>query len=461
MNCKFCNAEVNEEHKFCPFCGKDLTAEEVAEDYGVEETVENVFNVFEETIAEAQPEQKPGKKVWHIVLAIAGAVVALGVLAVVLLSAFGVSLMPRANDIMKKDCYTVEEDKAEKRADTVVATINGKELTNSMLQIYFRMQVLDFANYYGDYASYLGLDFTEPLSEQICYYDDTLTWEQYFLKIALENWQTYQTFGLLAEDAGYTLAEDWQASLDGLPQDLETQAAEGEYESVDAMLREVIGPGCDLETYMEYVSLAYLSSDFYNSEYDRLTPDQEEIETYFTENQSTYEESGITMESGLISSVRHILVFPEGGTTNEETGETTYTEDEWAACYAEAERILNEWKNGEATEESFATLANTYSEDGGSNTNGGLYEEIYYGSGMTENFQDWSIDMTRQTGDTGIVQTEFGYHIMYFVSGEAHWLATAREDLRTERIESMIDGAKESWPMKVTYSKIALSELDL
>ena len=100
MKCKYCNAEVSEEHKFCPFCGKNMAQEE-------------------ETVAE-QPVQK--KKIWPLVLAIAGAVVALGVLAVVLLTALGVDLKPRANDIYAKDSYTVADDKAEKKGSTVVAT---------------------------------------------------------------------------------------------------------------------------------------------------------------------------------------------------------------------------------------------------------------------------------------------------------------------------------------------------
>ena len=465
MICKFCNAEVAEEHRFCPFCGKNLTAEEesVAEEMN-EELISETFadegsaDVFCQGME--QVEEKPRKKIWPIVLGVIGGVAALAILAVVLLYAFGVNLMPRPNDIMKKDCYTVEDADAAKKADAVVATMGGKELTNAQLQVYYRMQILEFANYYGDYASYLGLDFSQPLSEQTCYYDETLTWEQYFLNVSIESWQTYQTLGLLAEEADYTLSADWQASLDSLPQDLAAQAEEGEYESVDAMLEEIIGPGCDLDTYMEYVGLAYMSSDFYNSEVDRLEPTQEEIEAYFAENAADYEQGGITQESGLVSSVRHILVFPQGGTTTED-GQTTYSDDEWAACYAEAERILNEWKNGDATEEGFAALANTYSEDGGSNTNGGLYEDIFKGSGMTENFESWAIDMNRQIGDTGIVQTEFGYHIMYFVEGEPNWFATARSDLRSYRLESTINNAKENWPMTVNYSKIALSELSL
>ena len=34
---------------------------------------------------------------------------------------------------------------------------------------------------------------------------------------------------------------------------------------------------------------------------------------------------------------------------------------------------------------------------------------------MVTNFNDWCFDASRKTGDTDIVETNFGYHIMYFV----------------------------------------------
>lgn len=439
MKCKYCDAEVSEEHKFCPYCGKNMAQEE-------------------ETAAD-QPVQK--KKVWPLVLAIAGAVVALGALAVVLLTALGVNILPRANDIFVKDSYTVKDDKAEKKGNTVVATINGKELTNTQLQLYYRMQVMDFLSYYGDYASQIGMDLSKPLSEQTCYFDDTMTWEQYLLDVAIDTWQNYQTLALLAEENGHTLGEEWQASLDNMPTELQTQATDGKYESVDAMLEDVIGPGCNQDNYIDYVRLLYLSNDYYSTAYEQLTPTQEEVEAYFTRNEATFTEKGITKESGLVSSVRHILIAPEGGTENEETYEVTYSDAEWAAAQAKAETVLNEWKAGEATEDSFGKLASSYTDDTASASTGGLYENVAPGSSYVKEFLAWAIDMNRQTGDTDIVKTEFGYHIMYFVSGEPHWLSTARTQLLSERTTAMIDDAEAKWPMKVNYRKIALAELEL
>ena len=112
--------------------------------------------------------------------------------------------------------------------------------------------------------------------------------------------------------------------------------------------------------------------------------------------------------------VRHILISFEGGTTDETTGTVTYTDAEKLDAKAKAEEILAAFTAGEATEEAFGALANEKSTDTGSNTNGGLYEDVYPGQ-MVTNFNDWCFDAARQPGDTGIVETEYGYHVMYFV----------------------------------------------
>ena len=114
-----------------------------------------------------------------------------------------------------------------------------------------------------------------------------------------------------------------------------------------------------------------------------------------------------------LKNVRHILVSFEGG-TSDDSGNITYSEEEKAAAKATAEELLNQWKSGEATEDSFAALATEKSSDTGSTVNGGLYEDIAPNQ-MVAAFNDWCFAEGRKAGDTGIVETEYGYHVMYFV----------------------------------------------
>jgi len=121
----------------------------------------------------------------------------------------------------------------------------------------------------------------------------------------------------------------------------------------------------------------------------------------------------------------------EGGTT--ENGTTTYSDEEKAAAKEKAESWLQTWEDGDATEESFAALANENSTDTGSKTNGGLYENVYPGQ-MVSAFNNWCFDENRKAGDTGIVETSYGYHVMYFVgqSDETYREYLVKNDLTSE-----------------------------
>lgn len=115
-----------------------------------------------------------------------------------------------------------------------------------------------------------------------------------------------------------------------------------------------------------------------------------------------------------MSNVRHLLVEFEGGTEDENTGETVYTDEEKATAKKEADGYLKTWKEGAATEESFIELVKEHSDDS-SASEGGLFEDINPDSQYVTNFLNWSIDPQRKAGDAEVIETEYGYHVMYYV----------------------------------------------
>ncbi len=114
-----------------------------------------------------------------------------------------------------------------------------------------------------------------------------------------------------------------------------------------------------------------------------------------------------------MGNVRHLLVAFTGG-TKDENNQTVYTAKEKEAAKTEAEGHLKTWLDGEATEESFIELVKQHSDDTTAAT-GGLFEDINPASSYVTNFLNWSIDETRKTGDTAVIETEYGYHVMYYV----------------------------------------------
>ncbi len=114
------------------------------------------------------------------------------------------------------------------------------------------------------------------------------------------------------------------------------------------------------------------------------------------------------------------------------------------AAYKEAQDILKKYLDGEHTAAAFAELANEYSADTGSNTNGGLYENTEIGS-FVPPYEEWCLADGRKEGDVGIVEYEgsnySGYHILYFVgTNTVTWDDAVRTALAQEDLNEYIEG---------------------
>ena len=482
MICKFCLAELEDGVTVCPVCGKDLTEETPAEETAVEETVQQTEEITEETEetaeevlveeAEELPEEPKKKaKGWKIALAIAG----VAVLAIVLVGAvlhfmgLGGKVMHnlkfwRANDINYKLSYTVKDETAEKKAETVVAKLGNQTLTNGELQAYYWMNVYEFMDYYGYYLSMMGVDITKPLSDQI--YDEKTgqTYQQMFLSNALQDWRTYATLVQMSEEANFTLDETQQAYLNTVEEQLKTMAQEKKYTDVELFVDKELFPGSSLAQYMQYVKVNHVGLCYYDTLYADLLPNEDDIETYYTSHEAEFKEKGFTKEAGNYYAVRHILIEIEGGTEDAD-GIMTYTDAEWEACRAAAQKLLDECLANNPTAEKFAALAVQHSKDPGSAGNGGLYSQLTKDYGFIKDFENWYIDESRKVGDTGLVKnTESsvqGYHIMYFASSEPIWRYETQSAVLGERTTAMMDEAKAKWPMEVNYKNIVLGNVDL
>lgn len=167
-----------------------------------------------------------------------------------------------------------------------------------------------------------------------------------------------------------------------------------------------------------------------------------------------------TDNTDLMSNVRHLLVKFKGGTENEESGETVYTDEEKAAAKEKADGYFKTWQDGEATEDSFIKLVKEHSEDT-SAEDGGLFEDIHPDSNYVPNFLNWSIDPSRKAGDAEVIETEFGYHVMYYVGDDEQ---TYRDymitnELRTADQKAWYEGILE--PIKTAVKDTSKMQLDL
>ena len=99
------------------------------------------------------------------------------------------------------------------------------------------------------------------------------------------------------------------------------------------------------------------------------------------------------------------------------------------------------------SEYEFAKLAEQYSTDSASTSSGsndsfgGLYESVTLGQ-MVPDFEKWSIDDSRKYGDTGIVKSDYGYHIMFFINDCPEYQSKIIAQIKSDRLSNMIDKAE-------------------
>ena len=447
MNCKNCQAELPEGVTLCPECGTENASKE---------------------------KMSTSKKLTIVIIAL---VVLIAVLVGVIVMGMGgmgsgntdapettgaaagtVPADGNPDDETCKGTYTAEGDAVMAANDTVIATMGEYTLTNGQFQIYYWMSVYNFLSYNSSYLAYYGLDLTQPLDTQVCTAtENPMTWQQFFVSEALLAWQRYQALTHEAEAAQFQMDEEYYKDLETLAASMDEVAKQDGYENANEMLSDQMGAGCIFADYEAYMYRYYMGYLYYASECEKITATDSEIAAFFEEHKEEYAGNGLT-EDQISVDVRHILLQPEG-CTFDEYNYVVATEEQWEACRIEAQAMLDKWLAEDGTEEGFGALAKEHTADG-NGEQGGLYEGVQEGD-MVPTFNDWCFDAARKSGDSGLVKTDFGYHIMYFVDSEPLWPVYAEADLLTTRQNELLSSMVEEHPMEVDYSKILIAPVTL
>ena len=228
-------------------------------------------------------------------------------------------------------------------------------------------------------------------------------------------------------------------------------------ESGEELLQSNVGKGATMDDYIHYMNLYYPGNLYFDDLCAANQPTDAEVEAYFAEHEEAYKESGLNREDKSVD-VRHILIMPDGADSSNIRTET-FDEEAWTWAETMANDVMALFEAGDKSEDSFAALAAEHSHDG-SAANGGLYTGVTKGQ-MVENFENWCFDETRQTGDYGIVKTEFGYHLMFFVSSRPVWMDAVKTEMMNMRSNELINGILEKYEMEAEFGKILLGYVNM
>ena len=396
-------------------------------------------------------------------------------------------------DVTCLGSYTAD---VRKLTDRVVANVRSAELTLGQLQVYYWLEVAA----YRQAAREPSPDFSRALDTQPCDLDSSVnSWQQYFLREALNTWHIQQALIQISQDRPIPTEEAYQpdlekhdkympevpalqylygyrrhfqpnelhqAYLDSLPQTLSSLALRCGFSNDSAQAAAVAGPGATAEDMLYYAENANYAYMYLTELGYQFEPTEEEITAHYDAGtvELRPEDQGNTVN------MRHILLIPQDAEVADD-GTVTADADSWNACYAEAETVIRLWKSNikktpftssvpmDPAESRFAELANDKSADPGSAPSGGLYQNLKQGQ-LTEVLDSWCFDPARQYGDVGILQSEFGYHIVFFVSSTPGWYNAAKEDLIRNYYTDEILYAMDYFPIHVDYSAIRLGQAE-
>ena len=357
-------------------------------------------------------------------------------------------------DVTCKGSYT-----GQPAPEQVVARMGEKQLTNGQLSAFYWAA----AAAWQQSGQEPSPDFSAPLDTQLCPVDaGCTTWQQFFLKQALNAWHTSQALaarcyggGIPAEEAYKPNLENYekymtempatkvlyhygdfhlnsmhQAYLDGLPQQLDTLAQAAGLQNRQELAQVGFGTSAqDLEAFAHDYNEGYMC--FTNLLYTLEKPDQELAST-----------DGVD--------IRYVLLVPQGQVAAD--GQVTADEEAWLACEEEAQKLLETWMAGHwVTDGTFAELANKNSQDPGTAPDGGALRNLHQGQ-LVEPLDGWCFSPARQPGDTGILRSPWGVHLMYYTG------PTAAPKVTGEQMAQLLESVGEESPMQVDYSAIVLPE---
>lgn len=178
--------------------------------------------------------------------------------------------------------------------------------------------------------------------------------------------------------------------------------------------------------------------------YDKVVIDMPERQAYFAIMMTVLPHKDTTCAS---ADVRHLLV--------------QYGDDK-TASREEAEALLEEWRANGATEEAFIELVKVHTDDVASAEAGGLYEGINSSSSYVPEFLEWAI-APHKYGDTGIVETTYGYHIMFYVGGDStpSWESYIRTALAQVEYSNFYDDLYSDISAKIVKEKDVVDKVNV
>ena len=350
-----------------------------------------------------------------------------------------------------KDSYLVAAEDFD--PDTTVARLGGETLTAGQLQAWYWLTV---CGYTGEQQP----DFSRPLEEQVCpLTEEGLSWQHYFLRRAIASWQALQSLVLASREPMPVTEALFQPNVEdhaakfpaGIPAekvlyaDRDCFTPNSVHQEYLDSLPELLGRLAESQGAGSIGSLAG------TRDADVLAAAETLNLAYMFFTEKTWEETkGASFDADTVS-LRQCLLIPDSN-----------AEADWTACKTKADKLLKDWSGHWLTnrnsDSNFARLANENSMDAGTRADGGLLTGVHAGQ-LIAPLDTWCFDPARQPGDTAVIQSELGWHIVYFRGRRTQAEAEEGQEALSSCVDALLEQAASYGEAEVDYSSLTLASM--
>ena len=311
-------------------------------------------------------------------------------------------------------------------------TVDGQQYSVNDVSFYYHTALnTAYSESYGT-----AFDTTQDLREQYVDEEQTQSYHDYFMEQAIQELTRVTALERAANEAGYTLSEEDEATLNQDLADLKSYADQN-YNGFSVYLRSAYGKYMTESAFEACVRRDTLINADEQAHSDGLDITDEQIQTYYDEHKD--ELDSFTFRSILIDGSAPSSTDEEGNTVEPTEAESAAA---MQAAKAKADQFAAAIEEAEDKEATFAELApdyvsetskESYENDPDYSLNTGLS-----GSSISSRtYGEWMLDASRTAGDVGVVEYSSGYYVVLFLDRYLDQTPTA--DVRHILIKAELD----------------------
>lgn len=377
-------------------------------------------------------------------------IISVGLLLTMLFSLVGCNDQPLTS-VYGKAKYTVSLETLKSSYGTVVAQLGDQKITAEVLQIAYWTEFVNFLYQHSNNLTPYNLDPSLPLQDQIIPGSDNHTWQQHFLDEALKTLHNYLAAIQSAQVEGITMPADIMTAVDAEAAEMEQAAKDEGYTDMDAYVTYLYGPGCTFNALKAYNYLSMCTNYYQNVHISQIEITDQMVDDYYEAHKQDFVNAGMLQDDRIVYQVRHLTVMVDEGSD----------ESVWEAARVKAQGYLDMYLAGEQTEEAFAEMAATYSDDGETYMDGGFVSGLVPESTYPTAYKEWYLDASHQKGDVGLVKTELGYFVMYYLGPTPTWRYETTQSMVNSMVSAIVPDAVAKYPITVHFDKLMVSEAAL